>query len=340
MNVLVTGAAGFIGSHFVRRLLASNPSARISVLDALTYAGNLSTMEDFLPNVQFFPGRIQDRTVVEGIIRSQNISHIVNFAAETHNDRSMLDATSFIETNTIGVQVLLEATRTFGLTRMIHISTDEVYGSTADGVFTEQSPLEPNTPYSSSKAGGDLLCRAHHKAYKTPVIVTRGGNNYGPYQFPEKLIPFFTIRLLQAKKVPLYGEGNQSREWIHVADHCSAIELVLNNGTDGEIYNIGTHDEATNRSVVDTLLRETGRDDDSVRKIPDPRQGAHDFRYSMKTDKIRSLGWAPEHSLEVDLPKTIQWYRHNVNWWKPVVDRTDTVEFVKRYYGPGLGEDL
>ena len=225
MNLLVTGGAGFIGSNFVRLALQNLPSARIVVIDALTYAGNLSTLADVWdnPKFAFYPGKIQDPTVVEGIIKAEGITHLVNFAAESHNDRSLLDAGSFINTDVLGVYVLLEATRKYELEKMVHVSTDEVYGTISDGHFTEESPMEPNTPYSASKAGGDLQIRAHVKAFGTPATITRGGNTYGPYLVPEKLIPFFVTRLIDGKKVPLYGEGEQSREWIYVQDHASGI---------------------------------------------------------------------------------------------------------------------
>lgn len=342
MNLLVTGGAGFIGSHYARMALGRYPDSRVCVLDALTYAGNLDSLKDLWdnPRFRFYPGKIQDATVVEGIVKAEGITHILNFAAESHNDRSMLNPGSFIETNGYGVYVLLEATRKFKLQRMLHVSTDEVYGSVAEGEFTEESPFMPNTPYSASKAAGDLQCRAHRKAFGTPVVVTRGGNNYGPFQFPEKLIPFFTVRLIEGKKVPLYGDGSQVREWIHVLDHCEGIDLVLREGTDGEAYNIGDTNERVNRELVKVLLEETGRGQELVKNIPDPRRGAHDQRYSMSTRKVEALGWKPKRDFEQEVRATVRWYRENEWWWRPITAREDYISFVRAFYGSGLGEDL
>lgn len=342
MHLLVTGGAGFIGSNFVRLALQHLPDAKVTVLDALTYAGNLSTLNDVAanPHFRFYPGKIQDPVVVEGIIKAEGITHIVNFAAESHNDRSILHAGSFIETDVLGVYVLLEATRKFKLERMLHVSTDEVYGSIDQGHFTEQSPIEPNTPYSASKAGGDLQIRAHVKAFGTPALITRGGNTYGPYQFPEKLIPFFVTRLMDGKKVPVYGEGNQVREWIHAMDHAGGVLHTLLHGEPGQVYNVGDVNERPNHEVVKILLEETGRDESYIRRIPDPRKGAHDKRYSMSADKLRGLGWAPTHPFEDSLRATVRWYRDRQDWWRPLVSTDDFQAFIARFYGPALGEDL
>lgn len=343
MNLLVTGGAGFIGSNFVRLALENLPGSRVVVLDALTYAGNLSTLQDVWcdKRFSFYPGKIQDPTVVEGIVKAEEITHIVNFAAESHNDRSLLDAGSFILTDVLGVYVLLEATRKFKLQKLLHVSTDEVYGSIGEGEFTEQSPVEPNTPYSASKAGGDLQIRAHVKAYGTPATVTRGGNTYGPFQFPEKLIPFFVTRLLDGKKVPLYGEGDQVREWIYVMDHAGGVLKALQHGEPGQVYNIGDTNERQNRDVVKILLEETGRDESLVKKIPDPRRGAHDKRYSMSTEKAaKALDWKPVHPFETSLRETVRWYIERQDWWRPLIETEDFKSFVGRFYGPGLGEDL
>jgi dTDP-glucose 4,6-dehydratase len=342
LNLLVTGAAGFIGSHYVRLVLSKYSDARVIVLDALTYAGNLSTLHDVIdnPRVRFYEGLIQDPARVEEIVREEKITHIVNFAAESHNDRSLMASGGFIQTNTFGVHVLLEATRKFGLERMLHVSTDEVYGSVDQGHFTEESPLMPNTPYSASKAGGDLQCRASFISFKTPVVVTRGGNNYGPYQYPEKLISFFTVRLLEGKKVPLYGEGHQVREFIHVMDHCEGIDTVLQKGELGQAYNIGDKNERRNIDTVKTLLEETGRDESLIKKIPDPRKGAHDARYSMSTAKVEALGWKPTRDFDQHLRETVKWYRDNEWWWRPISEKQEYKEFIRAFYGPGLGEDL
>jgi dTDP-glucose 4,6-dehydratase len=341
LRILVTGAAGFIGSAFARLVLADSVE-RVAVLDALTYAGNLSTIKPLMDDARFvfYPGKIQDPTVVEGILQAEQITHIANFAAESHNDRSLIEAGSFIQTDVLGVYVLLEAARKYKVERMLHVSTDEVYGSIDEGHFTEDSPIQPNTPYSASKAGGEMQVRSHIKAFRTPAVVTRGGNTYGPYQFPEKLIPFFITRLIDGKKVPLYGEGDQVREWIHVEDHASGIRHVLLHGETGETYNVGDKNERPNREVVQILLDELGRDWDLVKKIPDPRKGAHDKRYSMTTDKITALGWKPSKPFEQSLRETVRWYVANEEWWRPLVATDDYKSFVGRFYGPSLGDDL
>lgn len=340
MKLLVTGGAGFIGSHFVRLALKKLPEAKVVVLDALTYAGNLTTLGDVWEHIRFYPGKIQDPSVVEGVIKAENISHVVNFAAESHNDRSILHAGSFIQTDVLGVYTLLEAVRAFKLEKLVHVSTDEVYGSIDEGEFTEASPLQPNTPYSASKAGGDLQVRAYVKAFGTPAVITRGGNTYGAYQYPEKLISFFTVRLIDGKKVPLYGEGDQVREWIHAEDHASGVLAALLVGKNGETYNVGDINERKNREVVEVLLRETGRDASLVKRIPDPRGGAHDQRYSMKAEKLKKLGWKPQVEFESGLKSTVRWYKENEWWWRPITERPDYRDFIERYYGPTLGADL
>ncbi len=342
MNLLVTGAAGFIGSHFARLVRRELPEVKVVVLDALTYSGNLSTIADLRtdPQFRFYPGRIEDPTTVRGIIEAEDITDIVNFAAETHNDRSLYDPSAFLKTNAMGVENLLTYTRKCGLNRMVHVSTDEVYGSIPAGRFTEDSPLEPNTPYSASKAAGDLQCRVHFSAFKTPILVTRGGNTYGPYQFPEKLIPFFVSRLIDGKKVPVYGDGSQIREWIHAEDHARGILTVLQKGQPGLAYNIGDDNERRNQEVIDILLKETGRGRDLVKSIPDPRGGAHDARYSMVTDRTRALGWKPQVEFAPALAETVRWYVENECWWRPLTQTPDFLAYVLSYYGKSLGDDL
>lgn len=340
MKLLVTGAAGFIGSHFARLALRELPVSELVILDALTYAGNLSTIADIRDHVTFVKGRIQDAAIVDRAIKEHAITHIVNFAAESHNDRSILEAGSFIQTDVLGVYTLLEAAKKHGIERLVHVSTDEVYGSILEGAFTEESPIRPNTPYSASKAGGDMQVRAHVKAFGTPALVTRGGNTYGPYQFPEKLISFFAVRLIDGKKVPLYGEGDQVREWIHAEDHAAGVMTVLLKGAPGEIYNIGDANEHRNREVVEILLEETGRDWGFVKCIPDPRKGAHDQRYSMSATKLGALGWAPKEPFDRSLRETIRWYKERQDWWRPLVERAEYNAFIARFYGPSLGEDL
>lgn len=341
MTILVTGGAGFIGSAFVR-LIRKETDARIVILDALTYAGNLSTLADDLkdPRVRFYPGKIQDPTVVEGILKSEGITHIVNFAAESHNDRAMLEAGSFIQTDVYGVYILLEAARKFSIDRLVHVSTDEVYGSIDVGEFTESSPIEPNTPYSASKAGGEMQIRAAVKAHGVPALVTRGGNTYGPYHFPEKLIPFFITRLIDGKKVPVYGDGSQVREWIHCEDHARGILHAMQHGEVGEIYNVGDQNERRNMEVVAILLEETGRDESFIKPIPDPRRGAHDKRYSMTAAKLMTLGWKPKKPFEASLRDTVRWYKERQDWWRPLVETPDYKRFISAFYGPTLGDDL
>lgn len=339
--VMVCGGAGFIGSHFVRLLSGKYPGVRIVIFDALTYAGNLSTIQDMLgERITFVHGKIQDAASVNAAVESNEVTHIVNFAAESHNDRSILDPGSFIHTDVYGVFVLCEATNKFKIQKYVQVSTDEVYGSIDKGRFTEDSPIMPNTPYSASKAGGDLQARSHHITFGTPVCVTRGGNNYGSYQYPEKLISFFTVRLLLGKKVPLYGDGTQVREWIHVADHCRGIEKILLEGTPGTVYNIGDENERQNKEIVRILLEETGRGEDLVKRIEDPRKGAHDKRYSMTSDRTRDLGWAPLEDFEVQVRNTVRWYRDNEWWWQPIIAFPDYQDFVQSFYGRYLGEDL
>jgi len=337
----VTGAAGFIGSHFVREIRETRPDVHVAILDALTYSGNLTTIQDLMDGgVPFYQARIEDAAAVDDILAQERSSHIVNFAAESHNDRSLGETATFLTSNAIGVEVLLHATRRHGLTRMVHVSTDEVYGSIGEGKFTEESCFRPNTPYSAAKAAGDLQCRAHFQAYRTPVVVTRGGNTYGPYQYPEKLIPFFTVRLLLGKRVPLYGDGTQVREWIHARDHARGILAALERGVDGEAYNVGDHNETENRVILERLLTLTGRGAELVKHIEDPRKGAHDARYSMTTGKLEALGWRPQVNFRTGLEETVAWYRNNTGWWEGILADPEYQEFIARFYGRFLGEDL
>lgn len=345
-TVLVTGGAGFIGSNYCRYLLEAHPDYRVVALDALTYAGNLSTIADLRheaqtsPRFHFYPGRIQDETVVRGLIASEGVDYIVNFAAESHNDRSILDPGSFIQTDVTGVFTLLDATRHLKVERLLHVSTDEVYGTIDTGQFTEASPLEPNTPYSASKAGGEMQVRAHRVTYGTPALVTRCGNNFGPFQYPEKLIPFFVTRLLDHKKVPLYGEGTQVRDWVYVMDHCSGIDHVLHHGALGEAYNIGSAGEKTNLEITHRLLRLVDRPETLIKSIPDPRGGAHDRRYSIDASKLRGLGWRSAFEFEGALEQTVRWYVEHQGWWRAITSRPDYQAFVARFYGQALGDDL
>jgi dTDP-glucose 4,6-dehydratase len=320
MRLLVTGGAGFIGSNFVRRIADStlNGISSVTVLDKLTYAGvreNLSTAES-LPGYQFIEGDICDPQIVSSLIGE--VDAVVNFAAESHVDRSITNAADFIETNVAGVQVLLDAINaTKKKIRFIQVSTDEVYGSINSGTWAEDSPLLPNSPYSASKAGGELLARSYNKTHGTDVVITRCSNNYGPFHFPEKLIPLFITNLLEGKKVPVYGNGKNVRDWLHVDDHCQGIYKVLMNGKSGEVYNIGGGQELTNLEITHLILKAMNSSESSIDYVED-RKG-HDFRYSVNWSKInRELGYEPKVRFEDGLAETIRWFKENEVWWKPL----------------------
>jgi len=315
MRVFVTGGAGFIGSNFVHYMLDEHPGYEIVVLDKLTYAGNLGNLRDVMDGISFIKGDICVREDVERVIKECNV--IINFAAETHVDRSIIDAGSFVSTDVLGAYVLLEASRKFDIDRFIQISTDEVYGSIEAGSFTEEDPLKPNSPYSASKAGADMLVRSYHQTYGLPTLITRSSNNFGPYQFPEKIIPLFITNLIQGKKVPLYGDGLNVRDWIYVLDNCKAIELVLDKGKVGEVYNIGGGFEFTNLELTEKIMELMGVGKDFIEYVPD-RLG-HDRRYSLNCEKIKELGWVPESDFEDRLEETITWYKGNSWWWKSII---------------------
>ncbi len=321
MKILVTGGAGFIGSHFVRQLLGGAypafGSAEVTVLDALTYAGNLANLEPVAdnPRYTFVHGNICDGALLTSLLPGHDA--IVHFAAETHVDRSITGAQTFLTTNVIGTQTLLEGARISGVDTFVHVSTDEVYGSIAEGSWPETHPLEPNSPYSAAKAGSDLIARAYHRTYGLDVRITRCSNNYGPYQFPEKVIPLFVTNLIDGLQVPLYGDGLNVRDWLHVDDHCNGIALVLEGGRAGEVYNIGGGTELTNRELTEMLLAACGKDWSSVKPVED-RMG-HDRRYSVDISKIASeLGYAPRVSFEQGLKDVVQWYVDNRTWWEPL----------------------
>ncbi len=314
-TILVTGGCGFIMSNLIRLLLKKD--YKIINLDALTYAGRMENTEDFKDNknYQFVKGNICDKTVVEELVKKSDI--VVNGAAETHVDRSIIDAGSFVLTDVFGTYTLLEACRKFGIEKFVHISTDEVYGSRKKGSFEENDKLEPNSPYSASKAGADLLVRAYQVTHKLPIVITRSSNNYGPFQYPEKIIPLFITNLLLGKKVPLYGDGLNVRDWLYVMDNCRAIELIITKGKTGEIYNIASGQELTNLELTKKLLKMLGKDENDIEFVQD-RKG-HDFRYSIDTEKIRKLGWSTETAIDNGLKETVDWYKNNENWWRPLI---------------------
>ncbi|MFI6845498.1 dTDP-glucose 4,6-dehydratase [Kitasatospora sp. NPDC050467] len=317
MRILVTGGAGFIGSEFVRQLLGADTTDQITVFDKLTYSGveaNLAPVAGH-SGYSFVRGDICDVDAVDQVMPGHDV--VVHFAAESHVDRSIAGAGPFVLTNVVGTQVLLDAARKHGVGRFVHISTDEVYGSINEGSWTEEWPLVPNSPYSASKASSDLLALAYHRTHGMDVVVTRCSNNYGHYQFPEKVIPLFTTNLIDGKKVPLYGDGGNVRDWLHVSDHCRGIELVMRGGRAGEVYNIGGGTEATNKELTGLLLEAAGAGWDMVEHVAD-RKG-HDLRYSIDISKIREeLGYEPQVRFEDGLAATIAWYRENRAWWEPL----------------------
>jgi dTDP-glucose 4,6-dehydratase len=324
VRVLVTGGAGFIGSHYVRTLLTGGypayAGASVTVLDKLTYSGNRHNLDPVKddPGLAFVEGDICDTALVADLMPGHDA--VVHFAAESHVDRSILGAAPFVTTNVLGTQTLLDAARAAGVGRFLHVSTDEVYGSIEEGSWTEDWPLAPRSPYSASKAGSDLLALAYYRTHGMDVVVTRCSNNYGPYQFPEKVIPLFVTNLLDGKKVPLYGDGGNIRDWLHVHDHCAGIQLALEKGRSGEVYHIGGGTELNNRELTERLLEACGRDWDSVEYVTD-RLG-HDRRYSLSIEKIQNeLGYQPGVTLADGLAQTVAWYRDNRAWWEPLKTR-------------------
>ncbi len=320
-NILVTGGAGFIGSNFIRYMLKKYQDYKIVNLDLLTYAGNIKSLDDVKdnPNYLFVKGDIADNKLVDKIVSENKIDIIINFAAESHVDRSITNPDIFVKTNVLGTQNLLEIAKKYKIEKFFQISTDEVYGSLEKtGFFTEKTPLSPNSPYSASKAGADLLVMAYHHTFGLNVNITRCSNNYGPYQFPEKLIPLFITNALADKQVPLYGDGLNIRDWLFVEDHCSAIDTVLHKGKNGEVYNVGGNNEKTNRYITDTILKYLGKDSSLIKYVAD-RLG-HDRRYAIDATKIKEeLGWQPEYKFEQAIEKTIEWYLNNKSWWQPLL---------------------
>lgn len=324
MRILVTGAAGFIGSNFVRNLLADAytgwAGAQVTALDKLTYAGNRENLPATHERLVFVRGDVCDRDLMRELVPGHDA--VVHFAAESHVDRSLEGAGEFFRTNVLGTQTLMDAVLESGVERVVHVSTDEVYGSIEEGSWTEGWPLAPNSPYAASKAGSDLVARTYWRTHGVDLSITRCSNNYGPYQHPEKVIPLFVTNLLEGRQVPLYGDGRNAREWLHVDDHCRGIHLVLNHGKPGEIYNIGGGNEYTNLALTEKLLELTGTGQEMIRRVPDRK--AHDLRYSIDESKIREqLGYAPQVGFEKGLAETVDWYRDNPDWWKAVKHGTD-----------------
>lgn len=316
MKLLITGGCGFIGSNFIRNMLEKYPDYQITNLDKLTYAGNPDNLKDIVsnPNYTFVKGDICDTDVVSKVI--QDVDQVIHFAAESHVDRSIEDGAVFVRTNVLGTNTLLQSALDNDVERFIHVSTDEVYGSIKEGSFSEMDDLKPSSPYSSSKAGSDLLAMSYHTTYDLPVTITRCTNNFGPYQYPEKLIPLFITNLMDNRKVPVYGSGMNVRDWIHVDDHCLGIDFALNNGNAGEVYNIGGGSELTNMDITNRILVALDKDESMIEHVED-RKG-HDFRYSLNCNKLNKMGWKPKYDFDSALDSTIQWYVDNRWWWEPL----------------------
>src|SRR3972149_2386452 len=333
MRLLVTGGCGFIGANFVKYILRKYPDYKIINIDLLTYAGNLENLTDIEsnPNYKFVRGDIADSKVIDQVFQ-EKIDAVVNFAAESHVDRSLYDPGSFVRTNIVGVQVLLDAVLKYKISLFLQISTDEVYGSVTDQKgFVESSPLNPSSPYSASKASADLLALSYCKSFKAPVIITRGTNNFGPYQFPEKLIPLFITNALEDKQLPLYGDGMHIRDWLYVEDHCSALDFVLHKGKVGEIYNISAHNEKPNKEITFLILKNLGKPESLIKQVPD--RPAHDRHYALDSAKIeRELGWKPKYTFEEGMRLTIEWYKNNHRWWENVKSGED-VKVYDRHFG-------
>jgi dTDP-glucose 4,6-dehydratase len=332
-RLLVTGGAGFIGSAFTRRVLDRHPGVHVTVLDKMTYAGNRANLADVEsdPRFSFVQGDIADADVVGRL--AGDVDAIVNFAAESHVDRSIDEPDAFIRTDVYGTYVLLEAARRHGHARYLQISTDEVYGDVAEGSSSEDDRLRPRSPYSASKAAGDLLVGAYHTTYGLPTLLTRASNNFGPYQYPEKIIPLFVTNAIDGEPLPLYGDGLQIRDWLFVDDHCDALELVLAHGVPGQTYNVGGGNELTNLELTRAILALLDRPVSLVRSVPD--RAGHDRRYSVDTSAVRALGWAPAHDFGAALERTVDWYRQNEGWWRPLKSG-DYREYYRRQYADRL----
>ncbi len=336
MKILVTGGAGFIGGNFVHYMVNKYPEDEIVNLDLLTYAGNLETLKpvENKPNYRFIRGDIADRKFIMDLFEKEKFDVVINFAAESHVDRSISDPGIFVVTNVLGTQVLLDASRTYGVKRFHQVSTDEVYGDLPldrpDLFFTETTPLHTSSPYSSSKASADLFVMAYYRTFKLPVTISRCSNNYGPYQFPEKLIPLMISRALANEELPVYGKGENVRDWLHVLDHCVAIDLIVRNGKVGEVYNVGGHNERTNLEVVKTILKALGKPESLIKYVTD-RPG-HDMRYAIDPTKIETeLGWKPTYTFDTGIEMTINWYLENREWWENIISGEYQKYFDKMY---------
>ncbi|RCX19005.1 dTDP-glucose 4,6-dehydratase [Fontibacillus phaseoli] len=338
MKLLVTGGAGFIGSNFVLYMLSQHPDYKIVNVDALTYAGNLENLKSVEKhsNHTFVKADITDAKAMNELV-GQGVDVVVNFAAESHVDRSILEPDVFVKTNVLGTQVLLDAARSHNIKKFVQVSTDEVYGTLGEtGLFSETTPLAPNSPYSASKAGGDMLVRAYHETFGLPVNITRCSNNYGPYQFPEKLIPLMISKALADEPLPVYGDGLNIRDWLYVEDHCSAIDLVIHQGRNGEVYNIGGNNERTNLHIVKTILHKLSKPETLITHVKD-RPG-HDRRYGIDPTKtMTELGWKPQHSFETGIGETISWYLDNKEWWSRIQSGAYQ-EYYAKQYGERLGD--
>ncbi|MDP4551670.1 dTDP-glucose 4,6-dehydratase [Alkalihalobacillus macyae] len=335
-KMLVTGGSGFIGGNFVQYIVNKYPEYDIYNLDLLTYAGDLTKHKDIevKDNYLFVKGDIADRESIMSLFEKEKFDFVVHFAAESHVDRSITDPGVFVQTNVVGTQTLLDASRHVGITKFVHVSTDEVYGELdfdPTTFFTENTPLQPNSPYSASKASSDFLVRAYHETYGLPVNITRCSNNYGPFHFPEKLIPLTISRVLNEEKVPVYGDGKNIRDWLHVIDHCSAIDLVLHKGQVGEVYNVGGHNEKTNLEVVKSIINILGKSENLIEFVED-RLG-HDKRYAIDPTKLEQLGWEPTYKFETGIAQTIQWYIDNKDWWEQIISGEYKEYFDKQYNG-------
>jgi dTDP-glucose 4,6-dehydratase len=332
MKLLITGGLGFIGSNFIRQIMNKYPDYKIINLDKMTYAGNPENLSDVEKDhhYKFVRGCITDENLMNELISGEKPDAIIHFAAESHVDRSIHGSLDFVQTNVMGTRVLLDAAKNNKIERFIYISTDEVYGDIEVGGFKENDPFRPNSPYSASKAAGDLLARAYFKTFKLPVLITRSSNNYGPYQYPEKLMPLFITNLLEGKKVPLYGDGLNVRDWLYVLDNCTGIDMILHRGRDGEAYNIGGDNEKTNREITDIVLKELGKNESSIEYVKD-RPG-HDRRYALDSTKIKKIGWEPKYDFETAIEETINWFKDNEDWWKKIKSG-EYLEFYNKQYG-------